>query len=108
MSWDFGMEVDVGGKEPATLKYDRNYTYNVSPMFYEAMGGDGIASIEGKTGEEAAPLLSQAIKAMVEEPEKYKAMNPANGWGDYDGALELLRDLRSWGLESPLARYYVH
>lgn len=103
MSWDFGMEIDAGGLEPHSLHYDANYTYNVAPMFLEAMGGDGIRQLDGLIGEECLPLLGKAIADMVENPGKYKAMNPSNGWGDFDGALELLQTLVKWCNEAPKA-----
>ena len=30
---------------------------------------------------------------MEADPETYRAMNPPNGWGDYEGALAYLRRL---------------
>ena len=29
---------------------------------------------------------------MQNKPDEYKLLNPKNGWGDYDGALEFLVD----------------
>lgn len=101
------MEIDVGGDEPATVRTGLGYTYNVSPMFYDAMGGEGIRGLDGKLGRDALPLLRSAIEKMAGNPEKYRAMNPENGWGNYDGALRLLRDLLEWCESAPLATLVV-
>lgn len=75
--------VDIGGQ-----------TYNVSPMYYDAFGGEGLRGLDGKQCREALPLLVAAVERMQAEPEKYRAMNPKNGWGNYEGALETLVKLR--------------
>jgi len=108
MSWDFWMEADVGGKEPVDIGFDANYTYNVSPMFYDAFNlEEGIRGLDKMLGDEAMPYLENAIIKMKENPKKYKAMNPSNGWGDYDTALELLEKLLGWCIEAPKAQMRV-
>ena len=102
MSWDFWMEEEnhtcpTCGRSAPPLDYSANYTYNVSPMFYEAFElKDGIRDLDGKTGEDCIPLLLHAIKAMCFDPKKYKEMNPKNKWGNYEGALKLLQKLLEW------------
>lgn len=103
MSWDFSMDIDVGGKEPATVYDDLNYTCNVSSMYYDAIGGQGVRDLAGKLGSECIPILTAAIARMANDPTKYRAMNPKNGWGNYTGALKLLRALLRWCEEAPLA-----
>jgi len=80
-------------------RLETNYTYNVAPMFREAFGLSvdmGIRGLNGMTGVKSEPLLSAALEAMRADPEKYEAMNPANGWGDYHGAMKLLGKLAYW------------
>lgn len=111
MSWDFSMEIDAGGEHPFDLDdFEANYTYNVSPMFYEAFKGmldDGISGLHEKTGKDARHMLEIAIARMQDDPEKYKQWNPDNGWGSYEGALNLLCTLRGWCISAPLARFRV-
>jgi len=115
MSWDFGMEVDVGGDCPISLGggYDdfrANYTYNVSPMFYEAFKGlldEGINGLHGMLGKDARPMIETAIRRMQAAPKKYQKWNPDNGWGNYEGALNLLCILRGWCIAAPLGRIAV-
>lgn len=113
MGWDFGMWADVGGEERGYLDgYDRNYTFNVSPMFFRALAGTeiaeaGLRGLDGKLGSECAPLLTVMIERMEASPDAFKELNPPNGWGSYDGALHLLRELRRWCAEAPKARMRV-
>jgi hypothetical protein len=103
MSWDFYMDVDVGGPEPLSVQDGINYTTNVSGMYKAAMGGGGIRQLAGKTGRECLAILRLAILAMEDDPAKYKSMNPSNGWGDSESAIGLLRELSAWCVEAPRA-----
>lgn len=95
MSWRVYMEIDTGGPEPYKIDDDYlNYTYNVSPMYYDAIGEHGLRGLHGMTGEEAADALLSAELRLSDDPEKYKAMNPPNGWGDYEGAKNFLHRIR--------------
>lgn len=105
MSWDFSMvaKLRADGGFVGLSGCDANYTYNVSPMYYSAFGGDGIRTLNEMKGIDAAPLISAAIRKMIANAMEYRAMEPANGWGSYDGALELLYQLQSWCIEFPEA-----
>ena len=124
MSYDIEMRVNTGGGAThALLGFEHNCTYNLAPMFEKAFAtagsegwfdkafggapGTGLRLLEGKTGAEALPLLEIAIKSMEAFPEEYKALNPSNGWGTYEGALETIQELLSWAVEAPLARFRV-
>ena len=45
--------------------------------------------------------IGEAIEKMESNPEKYKAMNPPNGWGNYEGALEVLKEMAKVAFEYP-------
>jgi hypothetical protein len=68
-----------------------NYTSNSAWMWREA--GADLAEFEGKTAGECAPLLKSAIDALEADPERFRAGNPATGWGDYDSLLDALKEL---------------
>lgn len=70
----------------------RNYTSNVSPMWAAALGGETLGDRIDRAvvNEDLIEPLRGAIAAMKADPELYRGMNPANGWGDYDGALQFL------------------
>lgn len=96
MSYDIHLEinVDTGGEPFTGVPTDvGNYTANVSGMWGTALGYR-LADLDGRTARDAADDLVRAVAAMEDQPATYQAMNPANGWGDYDGALDYLRRLR--------------
>lgn len=93
MSYDISLVVDVGGPDPLRVgDLDWNYTYNIQPMLALA-GIPSLTDFDGKTAEACIPQLTEAIRAMESYPPKYRALNPPNGWGDYDGFLPCLREL---------------
>lgn len=100
MSYDLYLEIDTGADCMTTVAYAGNYTSNVSPMWFKALG-ERLSAFDGRNAGESVPLLDKGIKAMVDGREEYEAMNPPNGWGRYDGALEYLRTLRACCAEHP-------
>ena len=93
MSYDIYLDIDTGAGEPQTVVEIGNYTSNVSPMWREALGGVRLRDYHGAPCSEAAGPLAEAVKRMEAEPDEYRKMNPPNGWGDYEGALDYLRRL---------------
>jgi hypothetical protein len=37
------------------------------------------------------PILQDGLERLEADPQKYKAYNPSNGWGSYEGMCEVLR-----------------
>lgn len=93
MSYDVYLQIDTGAGEPVTAFYVGNYTSNVGPMWCEALDGKLLREYDGAPCSEAAGPLAEAVKRMEADPEKYREMEPPNGWGDYEGALKYLRTL---------------
>lgn len=83
MSYDIHLEmtVDIG-----------NYTSNVAPMWTKALGYR-LADLHTKTADDALDDLRRAVQHMQDHPDVYRALEPSNGWGSYDGALDYLRRL---------------
>ena len=86
MSYDVGL-YDANDDELTS----RNMTSNVAPMWRAA--GCDLATLDGRPAGDVLPDLIRAIKAMVNDPHTYQAMNPANGWGPYESCMGFL-----WGL----------
>lgn len=103
MSYDVYLVIDTGGAEPVSVTNSRNYTYNCSPMFRHAFGGDGLHNIDGKTGAHACPLLEAAVSNMRSSPDFYRTMNPPNGWGKYETALKFLENIAADCRDHPKA-----
>lgn len=54
-----------------------------------------------------APKFRAAIQDMEAHPEVYRAMNPPNGWGDFDSFLPLLREFAEFLETHPWATIKV-
>jgi hypothetical protein len=107
MSYDIWLEADLGGPEPVRLG-DWNYTSNVAPMWRKAMPStEGLAGMEGMTAGVAAEVLRSGISAMERNPDPYRALNPSNGWGSFDGQLDALRELLAEFEAAPHAKVRI-
>lgn len=110
MSYDVTFYADVGGKESAPLVGGwRNYTANVSGMWFDAIGEPGLGELldPEPVAEIILPQIEKGILNMRANPEKYRAMNPANGWGDYEGALAYLEWIAEGCRQWPKSRVHV-
>lgn len=69
-----------------------NYTDNVAGMWEKALG-HSLSDLDGQTAGNAISPLEVAVARMTHPPEVagYRAMNPPNGWGSYEGAVGYLR-----------------
>ena len=96
MSWDADLIDDRGHSEGQW-----NYTHNCNPMANDALRAAGIEPtggtwwwhIDDMTGPDGAAVLSAILDQFAADPERYRAMNPKNGWGDYDSFAEVLREM---------------
>lgn len=88
-----GISLICPTSEPTDPVWTGSPTYNLGPM-WRAAGAD-LSAFGGKTGAECLSVLTVAIERMEADPATFKAMNPANGWGDYDGLLAVFHDLRA-------------
>lgn len=79
-----------------------NMTYNIAPMYNKAFGVDDWKKVVGgKRAGDVIPEIFFAHKDMKDNPEDYKPLNPKNGWGSYEGALEYLNKLLVGCCENP-------
>lgn len=100
-----GHELDKPREERSEVEWF-NYTSNVAPMIYRALEGAGIGleaeerwwqRLDGMSGPEGRDFLDAVITQLEADPERFRAMNPPNGWGCYDGpdgVLGVLRKMR--------------
>ena len=62
-----------------------------------------IKHSEGKKAQEIIGDVTDLLSALKADPAKFRAMDPSNGWGDYDGAIEFLEKLKEAVIEAPLS-----
>lgn len=99
------MSFDVSIKH-GTLEEDLgNYTYNCHGMM--TASGVRLRSINGLQGSEAAILIQHAYTWMVEHEARCRAMEPDNGWGDYEGWLGFVRKILEVCKQNPDATLTV-
>jgi hypothetical protein len=87
MSADVWLVVDTGGPEPAEVTEGRNITYNLSPMLREA-GFPGHKAMQGAPASEAGGVYRSVAERLRSDPARYRLLNPSNGWGTYEIAVE--------------------
>jgi hypothetical protein len=108
MSFDVDLLADLGGPEPVYVtSLDANYTYNCSQMFFVATE-EYLSDLNGRLCSEIIPIFETAIKDMTDNPEKYEALNPENGWGNAKGWLKFITQIYDACVSAPLARLDVH
>ena len=69
-----------------------NLTYNLTPML-SAAGMPAWKEFIGQYASDAGDWWSFTLTELLAQPIKYKGMNPVNGWGSYDQAVEVLTAL---------------
>lgn len=107
MSYDVHLEADLGGAEPVRVgSLDANYTYNVTPMFAAACGSSPSAW-DGKPASDVHVTCCVILAAFNGNPSKYRAMNPSNGWGDFEGARTFIQEIADACAASPRATVRV-
>ncbi len=85
--------------------YDSNMTVNVAKMWRHA--GIDLTEYHKKRAKRLIRPLEKAVGNMIRDPETYQAMNPENGWGDYEGALLFLVELLGACTKYPKAFYAI-
>lgn len=106
MSYDISLTINTGIKD-AVVADAGNYTWNVAPMLYDTNDGWERITKNNVSSKTASEILEKILVRLVENPGKYRAMNPKNGWGDYDSMLAWLQNLKEICDENPLCTVRV-
>lgn len=75
--------------------YWRNITHNLGKMASEAGLYEALWRPEEKGWVKAKQLvdpIAAGLAELVSDPDRYKKLNPENGWGSYDGLVEFAQD----------------
>ena len=84
MSWDIGIALNEICFENASW----NYTHNCNDMMRDA-GYNWVYSLGGQKVIDTIPKFQEMLQNLKHDPEKFRAMNPSNGWGSYDSLVNL-------------------
>jgi len=85
--------------------FDANCTSNVACMWREA--GCDLKELKDKKAADCIKPLCDAINRMLSDPDKYKAMNPSNGWGSYEGCIDFLKACHDACMSDPDSLVHV-
>jgi hypothetical protein len=101
------------GQEPVTVDlgetnelFWRNITHNLSPMAQAAGIRDSLWCPDEIGITHAGQLiepLTEGLARLKADPEKFKAHNPPNGWGDYAGLVAFVEAYLGACKEHPYA-----
>ena len=86
---------------------DRSPTYNLAPMFHAALD-ISLSDLDGERCTDCEPIFDDAVRRMQAEPAKYRSMEPSNGWGTYDDALQFMQDMLGACRAYPDGHVVVH
>ena len=98
MSWDNSIiraACPTCGRGDAQDADEINLTFNLSKMLHAA-GFIGWRVLDGLPANAAGVHIIAVLDAMAMNATRWRALNPVNGWGDYDTCLQ--DRLRAWAL----------
>ena len=104
MSWDVSLGVEVDGQLVEISDTWRNYTHNCNRMIRDAGLTEWPYSVHGWAASTLGERLSAALDVLRSDPDKYRAMDPENGWGSYDTLVPLLEQVVESCRQYPSAR----
>lgn len=88
------LDVYLTAIRPTTV-YDRNITHNLNRMAEEA----GIYKplwrpdeIEITHAKQLIEPLRTGLERLKADPDRFRKLNPANGWGSYEGLVEFVEE----------------
>ncbi len=103
------LDVYLTANRPTEV-FSANITHNLGPMAREAGLYEALwrpEELKIKRAVELAPLLSSGLDRLREHPEKFRALNPENGWGSYEGLVAFVENYLKAVRENPDAEVSV-
>jgi hypothetical protein len=98
--------------------YERNITHNLGKMASEVKlsNSNGLSLYdvlwrpdehELKLAKDIVELLDEGWEILDSEPDRFRQLNPENGWGNYDNLIQFVYDYRNACREEPDATVQV-
>ena len=97
------LTVNLMVPQPVSV-YDNNITHNLSKMASEVKLSNGLSLYDVlwrpdehqlELAEDIAKLLDEGWNILVSEPDRFKQLNPENGWGNYDNLCRFVYEYRT-------------
>ena len=97
MSIDIDLTINTGIMETSVVVVG-DMTHNVQPMWRKAIKETSdldmnLCDFNGWIASDAHLIIKKALDHMRKNTEEYTPMNPENGWGSYETAVDYLSDL---------------
>lgn len=110
MSLDVRLYCECGSPCCEGELFSRNITHNLGQMasaagIYEALWRPENLKINKAS--ELVPLLETGLALLIKDPDRFKALNPENGWGSYDGLCDFASAYLEACKEYPKAKVSV-
>jgi hypothetical protein len=109
------LDVDLMVIKPTSI-FSMNITHNLGKMASEVKLSNGKTLYDVLwrpdehgyyTAEDISELLNEGWNILLAFPEKYKAYNPENGWGEYEGLCNFVYQYRNACWENPDAELRI-
>jgi hypothetical protein len=109
------LDVDLMVIQPTSI-FSMNITHNLGKMAGAVKLENGKTLYEVLwrpeehnyfTASDIASLLHEGMVKLISSPEEYKRYNPENGWGEYDGLVNFVREYYNACLVNPEAELRV-
>lgn len=90
--------------------FESDITHNLASMadasgLYDVLWDPD--SINVKKAQDAIIILEKGLNELESNPEKYRLLNPSNGWGSYEGLVSFTKEFLSSCRENPNAIIYA-
>ena len=103
------LDVDLMVTMPVSV-YTSNITHNLGKMADAVKLSNGHTLYQvlwrpdehgWKTADDIAEMLDEGWNILMSDPEKFKAFNPENGWGSYEGLCNFVYNYRNACWDNP-------
>lgn len=106
MSWDADL-IDDRGHNDGSWSYTHNCNGMANAVIHDDYEQQSVFAevfrplreswwkrLDGMSGPEGAAYLDGIVRGLELDPERFRALNPENGWGDYDSFVKVLVEMR--------------
>jgi hypothetical protein len=101
VSWGVDIVIDHADGYQTFVHVVDGHTYNLSPMWRKAGVYQTSHDLDGRNAGQLAPILTAGLIDALRHRKEYEELNPSNGWGDYEGFVEILLRFTQLAWEHP-------